>query len=295
MTRRAIVLVCLLLAVAAPGSAVRLRILYTNDLHARLDRLASIEEVIASARAIGDPVLLVDAGDAWQDFRLAAAVTGADRPVEEWMSRVGYAAMVPGNHDFYVGWSEMQSLERQAAFPILCANLAPVDGTPPPFARSLRATLGGLEVLIVGITALEFLPALDIPWLRPVDAADAVRQAIAGAEPAPDLVVCLAHIPVREAADLARAVSGIDVIVSGHSHEATPAPVVVGRTLIVQSGAFGRAVGDLLLDVQDGSVRQVHHILHPTTEEAEAYPGPGLARLLSLSLWVVLFLALVFA
>lgn len=282
----------LTLALALPACCERLRIVYTNDLHLRLDRLASIERLVSAARARGDPVLLLDAGDAWQDFRvLLYAVWGADRMVE-WMNRVGYDAMAPGNHDFYRGWPGVSALAASAAFPLLCANLAPVDGTASPFPASARVVAGGLDILIVGLTALELLPTLDIPWLHVVDPVEALHREISAASGDPDLVVCLAHIPLREAAAIAAAVPEVDIFVTGHSHEATATPLVFGDALIVQSGAFGRNVGELLVDVDGGAVRLLDNILEPTTEEAVTDIGHGLMRLAQIVGTLALLLAI---
>lgn len=287
--RRALAALLLIAAISIPVCGQRLRIVYTNDLHARLERLASIGERISEARERGDPVLLVDAGDAWQDFRVPLyAVWGAERVVE-WMNSVGYNAMAPGNHDFYSGWPKVQALAAAAAFPVLCANLAPVDGTAAPFLGSVRIAVGGLDVLVVGLTALERLPTLDIPWLRPVDPVQALRREIDAASGAPDLIICLAHVPVLEAGILARAVPEVDVFVTGHSHETTPASVMVGDALIVQSGAFGRNVGELVVDVRDGAVRLVDNVLVPTTEEAATDLGRGLAHLARIVFGILAF------
>jgi 5'-nucleotidase len=237
-------------------------------------------------------VLLLDAGDAWQDFRvLLYAVWGADRMVE-WMNRVGYDAMAPGNHDFYLGWPGVPALAANATFPLLCANLAPVDGTASPFPGSTRVVAGGLDILIVGLTALEFLPALDIPWLHAVDPVEALHREISAALGHPDLIVCLAHVPVREAAAIAAFVPEVDIFVTGHSHEWTVTPRVLGDALIVQSGAFGRYVGELLVDVDGGAVHLLDNVLVPTTEEAVTDIGHGLMRLAQIVGTLALLLAI---
>jgi 2',3'-cyclic-nucleotide 2'-phosphodiesterase (5'-nucleotidase family) len=197
--------------------------------------------------------------------------------------------MAPGNHDLYLGWPKVQGLAARAAFPVLCANLEPVDGTDAPFAGSARVDVGGLDVLVVGLTALEQLPWLDIPWLRPVDPVEAVRREIAAAAGEPDLIVCVAHVPLHEAERMAVAVPEIDVFVIGHSHETTPVPRVVGGTLIVQSGAFGRYVGELVVEVEEGGARLVDNALLPTIEEAATDTGRGLIHLAQIALGVLAF------
>ncbi len=275
------------LSFVVPASAIRLRIVYTNDLHARLERLAAAEEVIAAARAAGDPVLLLDGGDAWQDFRVPVyAVWGADSVVE-WMNRAGYDAQALGNHDVYPGWQNVQALAAKAAFPILAANLRPIDGSAPPFAGSTRIARGGLDILIVGLATLEQLPWFDISWLRLQDPVDALRREIEAAAGSPDLVVCVAHVPLRQAEAIAAAMPEIDVFVTGHSHATTPTPRIVGQTLLVQSGAFARTVGELVVDVEDGGVHLVDHTLVPTQEEAATDIGRGLVRLAQIALGIL--------
>lgn len=287
VSRRAVAALVAALAISLPACGERLRVLYTNDLHSRLERLASIEQRIAEAQNLGDPVLLVDAGDTWQDFRVPLyAVWGAERVVE-WMNRVGYDAMAPGNHDFYPGWPTASELVAAAAFPVLCANLAPVAGSPAPFSGSARLAAGELDVLVLGLTALELLPLLDIPWLRPVDPVQALRREIEAAPDRPDLILCLAHVPVSEAKVIAAAVPEIDIFVTGHSHEATPVPHVVGRTLIVQSGAFGRYVGNLVVDVENGVVRLLDNELVATEAKAATEIGRGLVRLAQIALGIL--------
>lgn len=285
----------ILLAAAGVARAAEVTILYTNDLHLRFGRLASIEAMIADERARSDRVILLDAGDTWQDFRtLTAAVWGAERMVA-WMNRVGYSAMALGNHDFYWGSRRLQLLVDAATFPVLCSNRVSLDGHPAPFVASAVVEVGGINVLLVGLTTDEYFPYLDYPWLGVVSPADAVRRAIEAYGGEAQLVVCVAHLPIAEARTIAERVPGIDVFVTGHSHERTPTALRVGDTWIVQSGAFGRSLGRLVLDVDEGGhpARLVSNELRPTTQ-APADLGRGFTRLfqvlstLSLLLWVVL-------
>ena len=65
-----------------------------------------------------------------------------------------------------------------------------------------------------------------------------------------DIVVCLSHSGIDMASgsedeDLAAAVPGIDVIISGHSHTLLDEPIIENDTIIVQAGKYGEAVGAL--------------------------------------------------
>lgn len=291
VARGALLALAVAVVLATPAHSETLRILYTNDLHLRFERLPALERLISSERTQSDPVLLVDAGDAWQDFRVPLyAVWGAD-PMVTWMNRVGYDAMAIGNHDLYWSWPRVAQLVGKAEFPVLSANLVSIDGEEPPFVASVRVEVGGLDVLIIGLTTAEDLPYPDFPWLRPTNPERAVQREIDAASGWPDLVLCVGHVGLGEASRIAAAVPAIDVFVSGHSHEATPSPRVVGRTLVVESGAFGRNLGRLVLDVGEGSVRLVEHSLL-ATEKAVTDTGHGLMRLAQIVGTLALLLAL---
>jgi len=290
LTLAAALLIASIVCTSAP-----LTILYTNDNHLRFERVASIERLIEEARAEGVPLLLLDGGDAWQDFRRPLPIVwGADEMVE-WMNRVGYDGMALGNHDMYLGAERLDELVAAAGFPVLCANLVPVRASVPPFAPSTRLDIGGVSVLLIGLITEEFLPYSAYPALRLIPTVAAVEGEIDRVATDRDLVVVVAHLPVADAIRVATEVPEIDVFVTGHSHERTSDPVRVGETLIVQSGAFGRSLGRLEIDVdpETGEHRLIGNELIPT-EKAPADIGRGLRQLLVVTIATVAAALLVF-
>lgn len=277
-------LIALLMWVGAVSVAASpLTILYTNDLHLRFGRLESLERLIEKEREEGVPILLLDAGDALQDFRTPlAAVWGADRMLD-WMRAVRYDAMALGNHEMYWGADRLEELAGRAQFPILCANLAPAPGYAAPFAPTKILDVGATRILLAGVVTRYHIPYPDIPWLSYLEPATALAEALKGIPDGVDLVVAVGHISVAEARRVAEAVPEIDVFVTGHSHEQTTDPVRVGGTLIVQSGSFGRALGCLTVDVVDGAARLVANELL-TTEEASIDVDRGLRQLAAVAL-----------
>jgi len=280
LIRALVVIVCALLAFAAEVSASSLTILYTNDLHVRLGRLESVAELIAQERSTDDPVLLLDAGDTWQDFRTPlAAVWGAEEVVD-WMNRIGYDAMALGNHDLYWGADVLAALCERASFPVLCANLRPSAGIAPPFVPYTIVSVGELEVLVVGLITAEYLPYPDFPWLRYMPPIAALQDILDTHSERADLVVAVGHLPVADATRIVRSVPGVDVFLTGHSHEVTVEPVRVGDTLILQAGAFGHFLGRLRLeiDAETGDILSAKNDLLPT-RKAPTNLGRGLLRL----------------
>src|SRR5437660_504776 len=89
-----------------------------------------------------------------------------------------------------------------------------------------------------------------------------------------DLAVWLSHNGVAVDLKLASRVHGLDVILGGHTHDALPQPILVGRTLVVNSGSHGKFLSRLDLDVQHGRVsdhryRLIPVLAHYVPEDAE--------------------------
>jgi 5'-nucleotidase/2',3'-cyclic phosphodiesterase and related esterases len=76
-----------------------------------------------------------------------------------------------------------------------------------------------------------------------------------------ELVVCLSHNGFDVDKQMAGIVTGIDLILSGHTHDALPEPVLVGETIIVASGSNGKFVSRVDLDVQNGRMMGFRHKL----------------------------------
>jgi len=263
-------------------SASSLTILYTNDIHDRLAPLASLGELIEEERASGGPMLLFDSGDTWQDFRVPLyAVWGADEMVA-WMNRVGYDAMAIGNHELYYGAQRLAKLSSTTSFPLLCANMIPLAENPAPFVPYTMISTGGMRVLVIGLITAEYLSYPDYPWLKYIDAAQAIQRALKETEGKADFVVVLGHLPVAQAVQIARVVPDIDVFLTGHSHEITPDPVREGKTLILQAGAFGRYLGRLKLEIdpQSGEILSARNSLLETKRIPVAL-NRGLLKLLT--------------
>ena len=78
-----------------------------------------------------------------------------------------------------------------------------------------------------------------------------------------DLVVVLSHNGFDVDRQMAARVTGIDVVLTGHTHDALPEPVLVEQTLLIASGSNGKFVTRLDLDVRDGALMGFRHRLIP--------------------------------
>ncbi len=70
----------------------------------------------------------------------------------------------------------------------------------------------------------------------------------------PDLVVLVDHTGLAPSAQLAKNIPEFDIVLSGHTHERVYAPILVGKTIVVEPGSMGSFIGELDVTLQDGKV-----------------------------------------
>ena len=93
-----------------------------------------------------------------------------------------------------------------------------------------------------------------------------------------DLIVLISHLGFTQDMKLLSEVQGIDVCLSGHTHNRLYKPVVIGKTIIIQSGCHGSFLGCLDLEIVDGQIVEYHHRLIEV--EATIQPDPIVAELI---------------
>ena len=81
-----------------------------------------------------------------------------------------------------------------------------------------------------------------------------------------DLVVVLSHLGFPQDVKLAGEIDGIDILVSGHTHNRMKEPIVVNGAIIFQSGCHGSFIGRLDVTVEDGRISDHRHRLVPIDE-----------------------------
>jgi len=271
-----------------PGSPARITILHTNDTHGFLDNIAQRATLVKQTRnEIGnDNVLLLDAGDVFAGTPYFTLFHGqADR----WfMNDLKYDAMCLGNHDFDLKPEGLADFLGQAAFPVLCANFdfskeSALKGAIKPWVIVDRAgDRFGIFSVTTEDTGETSQPG---PNIIISDHTAAARQAVAELQARGiNKIIALTHIGWDKDLDLARQVSGIDVIVGGHSHTvADPYPAVVSNsgapTLVVQTGWQNTNLGRLNLNFDGAGVIKSWggSQLIPITTKIDADPASAAA------------------
>lgn len=202
-------------------------ILHTNDVHGAIDKYAKVAALKAAYVARGAEVILADAGDYSQGTVYVSLNKGADAVTM--MNAVGYDVATIGNHEFDYGYDQLAKNMEKANFKVLCANVLKGDKTI--FDANIIKEVGGVKIGFFGLETPEAQtkanPAL-IQGLKFVGGEEmyklAQEQVKALKDNGADIVICLAHLGVDAGSepntsyDLAKKVTGIDLIIDGHSH-----------------------------------------------------------------------------
>ncbi len=256
----------------------RFTLLHTNDEHAAflpkpfseyglpgertsggIARLATIiREVRAAKRALGEEVLVLNAGDFISGSPFSWLVLENEAPEISLMIAAGYDVVTLGNHEFDYGPERLASYfevagypEMSAKTPVLASNSIIPDGHPlgevglkDTYIRTLE---NGLKIGFFGIIGQHAVEVA--PMAEPVTFAgqhETARRAVGELlEAGADVIVMLSHSGEGEETVLANAVPGIDVIIGGHTHKVIPQPIIAGKTIIVQTGTEFEYIGKL--------------------------------------------------
>lgn len=217
-------------------------LLHTNDFHGRLtpERAA----VLKGLGAQHPEALLLDAGDAVSAGNLGFRPGG--EPILERMTELGYHAMTVGNRESHPRKEIFPQKLRGAGFPVLCANLVPREGVAAPTQPSMVVPVHGLRVGILGLSVPMFTRRM---WSQALcdyffeDPLVTAQECVPRLREEANVVIALTHIGLQQDRLLAERVSGIDLIVGGHSHADLAAPEVVNGIPILHTTAYAAFVG----------------------------------------------------
>ncbi|MEM7269550.1 MAG: thiosulfohydrolase SoxB [Pseudomonadota bacterium] len=242
-----------------------------------LDRCAA---VINAIRAERPGALLLDGGDTWQGSYTAEQTAGQD--MVNVMNALKPDAMT-AHWEFTFGKNRVDEIIDELPFAFLGANIFDNEWDEPAYEPYKVFEQNGVKIAVIG-QAFPYLPIANPRYMfetlsfgiREERVAEMVAEVREGGA---DLVVLLSHNGFDVDRKLAGRVDGIDVILTGHTHDALPEPLIVNNTLLIASGSNGKFVSRLDLDVQAGEVKGFRHKLIPIFSDVIA-PDADVAALI---------------
>ncbi|MCW8919238.1 MAG: thiosulfohydrolase SoxB [Gammaproteobacteria bacterium] len=246
--------------------------------------LATLVKRLRAERGAGNSLLL-DGGDTWQgsatslwtrgmDMVGACNLLGVDAMTGHWEFTY-HDAEVLKNIEAFNGefLAHNVNVKEDALFDYAFSGFAGFnEDTGHAFKPYMMREMGGVRVAVIG-QAFPYTPIANPSRFIPHWTFGIQDQALQGLidqireSEKPDLVVVLSHNGMDVDLKMASLVSGVDVILGGHTHDGMPAPSVVknakGVTLVTNAGSNGKFLGVLDLDVRGGKLVDFRYKLLP--------------------------------
>ena len=251
--------------------------------YGRLGGLDRVSTVIKAIRADRPDAILLDGGDTWHGSYTCHHTQGQD--MVNVMNALNTEAMT-FHWEFTLGSDRVHEIIDTLPFPALGQNIFDAEWDEPAeyFKPYTFFERGGSKIAVIG-QAFPYMPIANPGWMFPEYSfgirdenmqvmVDEVRGLGA------DLVVVLSHNGFDVDKKMASIVTGIDLILSGHTHDALPEPVLVNKTVIIASGSNGKFVSRVDLDVRNGQMLGFKHKLIPIFADVIT-PDPDIAELIN--------------
>ena len=252
--------------------------------YGRVGGYAHLATLIKQERAAQpDRTILLDAGDAWYGSAIALLTEG--KALVTVMNAIGYDAMTL-HWELNLGKETLLARIAEAKFPVLAQNLVDTDFEDRVLPASLVKDFGDVKVGIVGqaypFSLLTTENREANPGWRMGYREDKLQEEIdrVRSDEGAGVVVVLSHMGYEQDKVMAGMLSGIDVIVGGHTHDILWQPEIVGKTLIVQAGSHGKFLGELDLEIRNGKVDGYQHKLIPVLADG-VEPDPAIDSLIA--------------
>jgi len=218
---------------------------------------AHICTLVKRLRARRPGALLLDGGDSWQGSATSLWTRGQDM-VDA--ARLLGVDVMTGHWEFTYGAQRVKEVvdgDFAGRIDFIAQNVRTADFGDPVFEPYVIKTINGIPVAIVG-QAFPYTPIANpryfVPdWTFGIQE-ESMQKAVDSARgKGAHAVVLLSHNGMDVDLKLASRVTGIDVILGGHTHDGVPQPTIVsnraGKTVVTNAGCNGKFIGVLDLEV----------------------------------------------
>ena len=270
-------------------SAEEVIIFHTNDTHCRISEsddggksigLAEMAAAVKTVKKQNKNTFWLDAGDAFQGLPKINVSKGEN--LVAFLNAAGVDLMVPGNHEFDYGSDQLENLARKLKFPVISANIVRKNNGESVFAPYKIFKRGNIKIGVFGLTTPETrytsapknTETLD--FLNPVETANEMIKIL---RPQCDILIAVTHMGLDKSSEftsrrIAAETEGIDLIIDGHSHTELHEALIVGNTLIAQTGSYSHYLGQVKINLRDGKIISKESKLLNDAEVAEIAPVP---------------------
>jgi sulfur-oxidizing protein SoxB len=228
--------------------------------YGKVGGFAHLATLLKRVRASRPNALLLDGGDSWQGSATALWTKGEDMRGAQ--KRLGVDYMT-AHWEFTYGERPVQD----SPIPVLAQNVRTADFEDPVFTAYALREMGGVPVAVIG-QAFPYTPIANprhfVPdWTFGIQERLLQQRIDEARGKGARVVVLLSHNGMDVDLKLAGRVRGLDAILGGHTHDAVPRAMPVGKTLVTNAGSNGKFLAVLDLQVGPSGVTDSQYRLLP--------------------------------
>lgn len=235
-----------------------------------LSRIRTIAEEIRKEKG---EILFLDNGDTIHGTYEAVKTKGA--ALVPLLNLLRFDAMT-FHWDIAYGPETLKEREKELSYPILASNVYYKDSDELFMKPYLIKEVSGVKVGIIGVASNIIDRNMPKSFSEGIYFTDGDKE-LPGyihelREQGAEIVILLSHLGFPQDMALLEKIPGIDVCISGHTHNRIREAVKVKDTHIIQSGSHGSFLGRLDLTIYEGKVTDVRHELLDVSEETGEDP-----------------------
>ncbi len=249
----------------------------------RIGGFAHLAALVKRVRAQRAGALLLDGGDSWQGSATSLWTRGQDMIGA---SRLLGVDVMTGHWEFTYGAARVKEAVAKdlGAIEFIAQNVRTADFDDPVFKAYVMREVNGVPLAIIG-QAFPYTPIANPrhfveEWTFGIQEERLQKHVDEARSKGAQAVVLLSHNGMDVDLKLASRVTGIDIILGGHTHDAVPEPVPVanrgGTTLVTNAGCNGKFLAVVDLDVRGGKVSDCRYRLLPVFADL-IKPDPDMA------------------
>jgi len=224
-------------------------------------RIAAIAKQIRAENP--GSVLFCDCGDTLHGTYPALKTNGeAMIPV---LNALSLDAMT-AHWEFAYGPAIFKKRAAELGFPILAINVYDQASKTRLFPPYIVKEMGGLRIGLVGIASNIIDKTMPPSYSKGIkftlgrDELPDIIEILQSQEKT-DLIILISHLGFPQDMKLLSEVHGIDICLSGHTHNRLFSPILQGKTIVIQSGCDGSFLGRLDLEIEDRRIADYRHRL----------------------------------
>ncbi|HEU0289312.1 MAG TPA: thiosulfohydrolase SoxB, partial [Burkholderiales bacterium] len=244
---------------------------YAARRFGRAGGFAHLATLVKQVRAQRPGALLLDGGDNWQGSATSLWTRGQDM-VDA--SRLLDIDVMTGHWEFTHGATRVKEIiekDLKGRTEFIAQNVKTADFGDPVFKAYVMREVNGNPIAIIG-QAFPYTPIANprhfvADWTFGIQEANLQQTVDEARAKGAHAVVLLSHNGMDVDLKLASRVTGIDLILGGHTHDAVPEPVPVanlgGTTLVTNAGSNGKFLAVVDLELRDRKLRDCRYRLLP--------------------------------